>query len=316
MPFSITGDCGDLASAFANDFWLMSFVRPGQPWGHVTPIPGHPLGADLDCTNLNFAARSAVAGDFDGDGRDELAVAPSVRGSGGNDFWVMDFDHSTGTWRHLSPIPGHGMDADFDCSGTDVAARFAVCGDFDGDGRAEIAIAPWRSGTEGNDFWAMEFEPGIGWRHMSPQGGHPFNADFDCSGEDVAAHFAVAGNVYKGAPDELAICIEAGMRTSIDIRFRSLESTITDDELRNCIRDRYENASINCEACADDASMLGYDNQWRFLWWQGSSTIALCASHIRRVNIGEVAMHEWAHSCGWNHGDGKGVPGNDGTQSN
>ena len=36
----------------------------------------------------------------------------------------------------------HGMEADFDCSGLDYAATFAVVGDVDNDGRDEIAIAP------------------------------------------------------------------------------------------------------------------------------------------------------------------------------
>jgi hypothetical protein len=32
-----------------------------------------------------------VAGDFDGDGRDEIAVAAFAPGSKGNDFWVMRY---------------------------------------------------------------------------------------------------------------------------------------------------------------------------------------------------------------------------------
>ena len=42
---------------------------------------------------------------------------------------------------HMSPIPGQEFEADFDCSGLELAAKFAVAGDFDGDGRLEIAIA-------------------------------------------------------------------------------------------------------------------------------------------------------------------------------
>jgi hypothetical protein len=42
-----------------------------------------------------------------------------------------------------------------------VAAKFAVAGDFDGDGQDEIVIAVDRPGTEGNDLWAMEFDRAI-----------------------------------------------------------------------------------------------------------------------------------------------------------
>jgi hypothetical protein len=55
-------------------------------------------------------------------------------------------------WVHMSPVTGHGMDADFDCTGQEYAARFAVTGDFDGDGKDEIAIAPEAGGSPGNDF--------------------------------------------------------------------------------------------------------------------------------------------------------------------
>jgi hypothetical protein len=27
---------------------------------------------------------------------------------------------------------------------------------------------------------------------------------------------------------------------------------------------------------------------------------------------GQTAIHEWAHGCGWNHGDGRGVPNDPG----
>ena len=74
-------------------------------------------------------------------------------------------------WVQTSLISGHGMEADFNCSGLDYVARFAVTGDFDGDGRDEIAVAPENPGTPGNDFWVMKFnnDPNNpGWFHLSP----------------------------------------------------------------------------------------------------------------------------------------------------
>ncbi|RSM37368.1 hypothetical protein DMB66_59590 [Actinoplanes sp. ATCC 53533] len=86
-----------------------------------------------------MAAKFAVAGDFDGDGRAEIAIAQDAVGTRGNDFWVMDFDPGTGRWSSSS----------FDASSAAVAAKFAVAGDFDGDGRAEIAVAQDAVGTRG-----------------------------------------------------------------------------------------------------------------------------------------------------------------------
>lgn len=53
----------------------------------------------------------------------------------------------------MSPIPNHPLQADIDCSGAQYTAKFAVVADFDGDGRAELVIAPDASGSRGNDFW-------------------------------------------------------------------------------------------------------------------------------------------------------------------
>ena len=52
----------------------------------------------------------------------------------------MKFDPRTGNWQHLSPIPGHPLQADFDCSGLPNAGRSVSVGDVDGDGRAEVIV--------------------------------------------------------------------------------------------------------------------------------------------------------------------------------
>jgi hypothetical protein len=62
---------------------------------------------------------------------------------------------------HLGPAPrGGGEHPDFDCSPTTIVPAFGVAGDFDGDGRAEVAIAEDLAGTRGNDFWVMDYDPG------------------------------------------------------------------------------------------------------------------------------------------------------------
>ncbi len=125
----------------------------------------HGMEADLDASGLEYAAKFAVVGDFDGDGHDEIAIAPDTPGSPGNDFWVLKY--GAGSWYHLSPIPGHGMEADLDASGLEYAAKFAVVGDFDGDTHDEIAIAPDTPGSPGNDFWVLKYGAGS-WYHLSP----------------------------------------------------------------------------------------------------------------------------------------------------
>jgi hypothetical protein len=205
----------DAAGSAGNDFWIYKFDPAAAVWSHLSPIPGHPMGADLDCSGLGFPAKFAVVGDFDGDGRDELAVAPVAAGSAGNDFWIYKFDPAAGTWQHLSPIAGHPMGADLDCSGLGFPAKFAVAGDFDGDGKAELAIAPDAAGSAGNDFWIFKFVPAAGaWSHLSPIAGHPMGADLDCSGLDFPAKFAVVGSftgtVGDVRRDQLAVAPDAG----------------------------------------------------------------------------------------------------------
>ena len=91
-----------------------------MPWDHLTPIHGHPMEADIDCSGLQYAAKFIVAGDFDRDGLTELVVAPEAPGSRGNDLWVMKFNVALQLWDHLSPIINHPMAADIDCSGLQI----------------------------------------------------------------------------------------------------------------------------------------------------------------------------------------------------
>ena len=164
----------------------MKFNRAVGSWQHLSPIPGHTLQADFDCSGLPNAGRSVSIGDVDGDGRDEVIVQIDAAHSGGNDFWVLKFDPAgfgPAHWQHLSPIPGHTLQADLDCSGLANAGRSVSIGDVDGDGRDEVIVQIDAANSGGNDFWVMKFDPGAGsWRHLSPIPGHTLQADFDCSG--------------------------------------------------------------------------------------------------------------------------------------
>jgi len=170
----------DADGSRGNDFWVMKYNVAGGAWQHMSPIPNHPMDADFDCSGTQFAAKFAVVADFDGDGADEIAIAPDTDGSRGNDLWVMKFNRASGVWQHMAPIPNHPMDADIDCSGVQFAAKFAVAGDFDGDGRAELLIAPDTGTSRGNDLWVMKYVgtfPRGAWQHMAPIPNHPMDAD-------------------------------------------------------------------------------------------------------------------------------------------
>jgi M6 family metalloprotease-like protein len=217
VKFGVVGDfdgCGRQEIALAietsgsggNDFWVMKFDPATRKWNHLTPIVGHPLQADIDFSGLSYPAKFVVTGDFDGDGQKEIAVAPVVGSSGGNDLWVMKYSKLYNTWRHFSQIPGHPMQADLDCSGLSYPAKFAVVGDFDGDRIDEIAVAPEASGSAGNDFWVMKYDPTLHkWKHLSPIPGHPMQADIDFSGFGYPAKFAVVGDFDGCGSSEIAV---------------------------------------------------------------------------------------------------------------
>jgi len=207
----------DTGTSRGNDLWVMKHVGtfPTGTWQHMAPIPNHPMNADIDCSGREFAAKFAIVADFDGDGRDELVVAPDAGGTQGNDLWVMKYvgNFPTGTWQHMAPIPNHPMNADIDCSGREFAAKFAIVADFDGDGRDELVVAPDAGGTQGNDLWVMKYVgnfPTGTWQHMAPIPNHPMNADIDCSGREFAAKFAVAADFDGDESVELVVAPDAG----------------------------------------------------------------------------------------------------------
>jgi hypothetical protein len=166
------------------------------------------LNASFRCSSEMVKANFAVTGDFDGDGRDEIAIAVSAvqnNLSQGNDFWVMDFRDNT--WVPLGTVSSNSLKTVFDLSGGPQTTAFAVAGDFDGDGRDEIAIAPYVNNTA-STFWVMKFNPGPfadparngSWAAMAALnlGVAPFNAV-------TPAVFAVAGDWDGDGQDEIAI---------------------------------------------------------------------------------------------------------------
>jgi hypothetical protein len=85
----------DAPGSRGNDFWVMDYDPVTRLWTHLGPAPAlrGQLG-DFDCSSAQIVARSAVAGDFDGDGRHEVTVVPTATGTRANDLWVMRYDPS------------------------------------------------------------------------------------------------------------------------------------------------------------------------------------------------------------------------------
>ncbi|MCQ3976648.1 MAG: hypothetical protein DPW09_24715, partial [Anaerolineae bacterium] len=267
-----------------NDLWIMDFDPDLCRWSHLSPIPGHELGADLSFSRTGdpMNLETLVIGDFDQDGRDEIAVARNQSDqplSHNNDFWVQDLI-GLGTenqrWARMSSDDwrSDGRDYDFDASTEDFRAfiavadnfsdessgeikreqiaaiarverknvfdqvierislfwikefdnssgdwkkahefnmkdeeaviKFAKTGDFDGDGRSEIAIAQ-APNSRGNNFWVAYFNiTNNKWENFSFLG-RGKNADFDCTEENIPAKGAVIGDFDKDGRDEIAI---------------------------------------------------------------------------------------------------------------
>src|SRR5262249_37071526 len=128
--------------------WGMDFQPGTRTWRQLRP-PTQQDTYSFRCIDAVYRRRFLAAGDFDRDGRDEIAVFPDLGGTEGNDFWVMDWDPSSLSWEHLREA-GSPASTDADASAADYAAQFAVTGDFDGDGRDEIALAPAVDDSRGN----------------------------------------------------------------------------------------------------------------------------------------------------------------------
>ena len=110
----------------------------------------------------------------------------------------------------------------------------------------------------------------------------------------------------------------AAIRAAANAACANAAGTITDADLRRSIQNRCRNLTVECENNCS-GTKLGYTYRFTFFWLftiYKFKTVHLCLNHIRRASIADIILHEVAHTCCWDHGDGKGVPGNNGRLPN
>ena len=142
------------------DPWL-ALELPRLAWRHLNPSSGLDNAADMDC--------SPAAGGGEVRGRRRLRRRRSRRDRGGrgrrrNAGQRLLGDGLRPGQRPLASPHAHlraGRTTRTSTAAPDpVAAKFAVAGDFDGDGRDELAVAKDVGGTRGNDLLGDGLRPG------------------------------------------------------------------------------------------------------------------------------------------------------------
>ena len=91
---------------------------------------------------------------------------------------------------------------------------------------------------------------------------------------------------------------------------------IKDPALRNCVNESCKNGTVLCGDCTGQTSPDAGGFTVRGSLSAPVRWFKFCTNTIKGANLGDIAIHEWAHGCGWGHGDGKGVPGNSGRLPN
>ena len=215
--FSGTGLTGTSA------FWILGATPSGlTPKASLAGVdsgePDHrnsvdvSLGAAFRCSPTSAVPGFVLAGDFDGDGCDEIAaaIAPVTTDvSQGNDLWVMDVRRGSGRWAPLgTPAvnPDYPLYTVLDLSGGDLFLLGAVAGDFDGDNRDEIAVIPYVGiPNTGTSLIILDFQPGPVLADPAIRGGWRTRPNLDLSWDVRTAAEVIAGDFDGDGADEVAV---------------------------------------------------------------------------------------------------------------
>jgi len=192
-----------------NDLWAMKYNLSTKSWDHMSPIPRHPIRADIDLSSSSHKIRFGIVGDFDGDGIDEAVFAPHVKGSLGNDLWARKFDPNLKRWDRMGDIQNSPIRASMDVTTLNYPVKIGFCGDVDGDGADELILIPLAQGNRGNDIWIMKYnKSNQRWGHFSRIPNHGMHADLDLVNYNRAARFGIAGDFDGDGREELAFAPE------------------------------------------------------------------------------------------------------------
>lgn len=129
------------------------------------------------------------------------------------------------------------------------------------------------------------------------------NCNLPSKGKEKKAIENAARKLASQISNEEKVCSEADLRTCVMKQINDVKVTCN------------ENTTIECNKPDSDhkGQTLAYATVGRC--GGPSDRVFWCKRKLSADCAAEVLVHEAAHSCGWNHFDGAGVPGNDGTTS-
>jgi len=187
--------------------WVYTFR--GSPQG-LAPAQGFgQAGLDTD-EALDDFGRSLAAGDFDGDGKADLAVGAPAEAVGAGPRAGLVYTFRGGTPTLLSPWQKLGQTAMETPETGDQLGRSLAAGDFDGDNRADLAVgAPKEApGTDPKSGYVFTYRGSaaglLPWQGLSQAGLEANEAD-DQFGQSLAVgDFSGDGrsDLAVGAPGE------------------------------------------------------------------------------------------------------------------
>ena len=88
--------------------------------------------------------------------------------------------------------------------------------------------------------------------------------------------------------------------------------TITNPKRKQCLQSRCRNGTVKCkDDCKPDRIGQAMKKIWILPAFSKTATVCTNtwpSSGPPPGEIGKTVVHEWAHTCGWDHGMGEGVP--------
>jgi RHS repeat-associated protein len=190
------------------------------------------------------------------------------------------------------------------------------------------------------DNWFRWYLPPVG-RYLSPE---PMLQDPSWVQQEAAAGFTTPTYAYASnnpvvnvdptglytVDGDCNVPKSGRAKADLEDAAREIAKRITDgpvgercieDELRKCVLKQIDDMVVTCNGntrteCKKPtnkgAEIIAYASLGRcnaanhFVGWCNNPLAASTAC------MAEALVHEAAHNCGWSHGDGRGVPGNDG----